>query len=440
MKKNFLLIMTLIALPTMGQQIIIEDTESYLNVIPRQFTVDNTPVLHFKYWDGDDTYISLYNDDIEKIEEFSIHDNHTFNYTLTYRTETREVKEITKIELKRTLHRELDEYYTFEEFIRDESFYGNVEVRVENGDTIVFQSTKKDISTRANYDYLFFGYEYFGTKYPLSYILCKENVLYQVKCRYDATYTDWVNAGERVEEHSCELPIIELDYDNFDGGNTTYNPDDKFILTQTLFNSDDKYEYIIPKVELTDISDYVSIAPGGDIQTLVLSRSELVSDYAYPTYKGFQVVSSDGTVLHDISFTGGFWMNEYDCNEINIITLGGKDYLVVGGYVEGKDGENINSMMFYRINRQTSSLHEVKSVPVSMRVKQQESTINVQLSDTSEASEIIMTNSIGKTIAKKYVPAGESMATFKASIPKGVYNITRFQHGQNIENGKIVLK
>ena len=97
--------------------------------------------------------------------------------------------------------------------------------------------------------------------------------------------------------------------------------------------------------------------------------------------------------------------------------------------------------MFYRINRETSSLQEVKSLPVKMRVKPQASTINVQLSaNTSEASEIIMTNASGATVARKYIPAGERTATFKTSLPKGVYNITRFQNGKNIENGKVMMK
>lgn len=447
MKKNTLLLAMLATVPALGQQIIMNDMPEYLdelNVIPSQFTVNNVPILHIEQGDEwgyeDEEYsIVLYNDDIEKIAEVKPA-THTFDYTLTYRTETREVKEVERIELARYEFRRLDEWYTFDQFIYD-YFWGGADVEVVNGDTIILPRETRNIITRGMYDHAYFGYEYFGTKYPFEYYLCKDNVIYSIKAEYFATYTDWTPAGERKEEESCELNVMSIYYQNFD----TQAESNRFTLSQTLFNSDDKFEYIIPKVVLTDISNYVSSVPES-IHTIVLSKSELVSDYAYPTIKGLQVVSSDGTVLHDIDFMDGFYKvydeySQYE-NEIYGITIGGKDYLVIEGYMKSNDDdeEDKECALFYRINRQTNSLQEVKSLPVKMRVKQQASTINVQLSDTAEPSEIIMTNSLGKIIGKKHVPAGENMATFKTSMPKGVYNITRFQKGKNIENGKILMK
>lgn len=449
MKKNTLLLALLATAPAMGQQVIMKDMPEYfdeLNVIPSQFTINNVPILHIEQggdyeYDEEEYSIALYNDDIEKIAEVKPA-NHTFDYTLTYHTQTREVKDVTKEEVYREYYRELGEWYTFDDFIRDENYYGNLEVRVENGDTIVFQNDSKEIVTRGMYDYQFFGFDYFGTKYPFAYCLCKDNIIYRVRAQYYATYTDWSPATERKENESCKLGVSSIYYQNFD----TQAESNRFTLSQTLFNNDEKFEYIIPKMVLTDISNYATALPSLST-SLVLSKTELVSDYAYPTVKGLQVVSSDGTILHDLDFTNGFYMEyeEYDAYEgldIYGITIGGKDYLIVQGYMESQDDdeEDEECALFYRINRQTSSLQEVKSLPVKMRVKQQESTINVQLSDTTEPSEIIMTNEAGATIAKKYVPAGEAMATFKTSIPKGVYNITRLQNGKGIENGKIVMK
>lgn len=283
----------------------------------------------------------------------------------------------------------------------------------------------------------FFGFDYFGTKYPISYILCKDNVLYQVRVNYEATYTEWQVVGERTEERSCETPVIYLNYINFDGGSS--NDNYEFILSQTLFNDDEKFEYIVPKMTLTDISDWSSISPeyGGNV--LTLTHSTLISDYAYPACRGVQILSSDGTVIYDIDFGDEFEADEYDCQYMTIITIGGKNYLVVEGHSK-IDDENTDCTMFYRINKQTNSVFKVNNIPVNMRVKQQESTINVRLSDTSEASEIIMTNSAGKMLGKKFVPAGENNVVFKSTMPKGVYNVTRFQNGKKIGNGKIILK
>lgn len=457
MKKNTLLLAMLATVPALGQQIIMNDMPEYLdelNVIPSQFTVNNVPILHIEQGDEwgyeDEEYsIVLYNDDIEKIDEVKPA-THTFDYTLTYQIQTREVKEVEAIELERYEFHRLDEWYTFEQCFFD-YFWGFGDVRVENGDTIIAlyhdiiilgsSGSSRSIETHRYDPNNYFEYDYFGTKYPFNYYLCEDNVIYKIRAEYFVTYTDWTPAGERKEEESCELNVMSIYYQDFD----TQAESNRFTLSQTLFNNDDKFEYIIPKMVLTDISNYASSVPES-IHTIVLSKSELLSDYAYPTIKGLQVVSSNGTVLHDIDFMEGFYKvydeySQYE-NEIYGITIGGKDYLVIEGYMKSNDDdeEDKECALFYRINRQTNSLQEVKSLPVKMRVKQQTSTINVQLSDTAEPSEIIMTNSLGKIIGKKHVPAGENMATFKTSMPKGVYNITRFQKGKNIENGKILMK
>lgn len=446
MKKNTLLLAMLTAVPALGQQVIIKDTVSYLNVIPHQFTVNDKPILHILDSDDDNKYLTLYNDEIEKIADITIPNNHTFDYTITYQDETRDVKGATKEIISQSIQCVLNENYTFEDFIRETSYYyPSMEFRIDEGDSIAFYS---------EYINDFFQYHIFDTKYPIVYYLCKNNIIYHIQCNYTPIYTDWIPTGEEYKkEYSYELPIIPLDYANFDVGNFSYHPyQRKFILTQTLFNNDDKFEYIIPKIELTDNENHISIYPDTEISGPIIispswgsrSQSSVTINRskanAYPTITGFQVVSSDGNILHDINFTNGFWIDEYECSEISIITLGEKDYLVAEGYIENEDREDISSMMFYRINRQTNSLQEVQSLPVKMRMKQQESTINVHLSNTTEPSEIIMTNSLGKIIGKKHVPAGENMATFKTSMPKGVYNITRIQNGKNIENGKILLK
>lgn len=421
----------MVALPAMSQNTLVEDCTN-LMVIPRQFSAEDKPILHFEQEDGDVYSISLYNDDIEKIDAVDL-TNGTFNYTLKYRDNTREIKEINKEELDREYYRELSEYYTFEQFLEEQRLYGEIEVRVENGDTIVFSTYSYGI----NVSRLFFGYDYFGTKYPMNYILCKNNVLYKVQVQYIATYTEWTVTGEHTEERSCETPVIYLNYINFDGGSSDDNYG--FILSQTLFNDDEKFEYIIPKMTLTDISDWSSEVPGNDGNTLTLTYSTLISDYAYPACRGVQVLSSDGTVIYDMDFGNGFEANEYDCQYMTVITIGGKNYLVVEGQTKGDDGYTYCTM-FYRIDKQAQSIQQVNSAPIQMKARQKNSTINVQLSNTSTDSQIIMSNPLGVTVAKTFVPAGENVATLKTNVPKGVYNITRFQKGNIVENAKILIK
>ena len=432
--KELLLFATMIASSAMGQNTIIENYTS-LMAIPRQFSAKDKPILHFKEENDGGYSIALYNDDIEKINAIDIKDG-TFNYTLKYKDEAREVKEITQTELYRKHYCDLDESQTFEQFLEEEKWKGDVEVRTENGDTIIC-TTYPYHNTRMSMSEIFFGFDYFGTKYPISYILCKDNVLYQVCVDYEATYTEWQVVGERTEERSCETPVIHLDYINFDGGGS--NDIYEFILSQTLFNDDEKFEYIIPKMTLTDISDWASSVPGDGRNELRLTHSTLISDYAYPACRGVQILSSDSTVIYDIDFGNEFEADEYDCQYMTIITIGGKTYLVVKGHSNIND-DNTDCTMFYRIDKQTHSIQQISNVPITMRARQKNSTINIQLSDTSEDSEIIMSNPSGTTVAETFVPAGENSVSLKARIPKGVYNITRFQKGKNVENAKILIK
>lgn len=433
MKKIITLLAASISLPALSQKIVYEDTS--IDVIPRHFTTEGKPILHFADNNGEFPVISLYNDDIEKINEVQLKE-HSFDYTLTYRDETREVKEVTKTELYREHYRDLNESYTFDDFFIEQTYYGPHEMRIENGDTIIF-STQYDpyITTRMSpMDRMFFGFDYFGTKYPISYLLCKNSVIYQVRAEYTATYTDWVSTGERKEECSIDVPIVTLSYNNMD----EIGDETDFILSQTLFNDDDKFEYIIPKATLTDVSSLVEMQPNPN--TLVLSRSTLISDYAYPAYRGIQIVSSDGTVLHDLDFGNDFEMNEYNAEWMSVITIGGKTYLLAQGYTRDDDGSNKDCTMFYRIDKQTNSVYQATAAPISMNIQQKSSTINVQLSNTSEASEIIISNAAGATVANQYVPAGENNATIRTRVSQGVYNITRLQNGKNVENLKFLVK
>ena len=139
MKKNTLLLAMLTAVPALGQQVIIKDTVSYLNVIPHQFTVNDKPILHILDSDDDNKYLTLYNDEIEKIADITIPNNHTFDYTITYQDETRDVKGATKEIISQSIQCVLNENYTFEDFIRETSYYyPSMEFRIDEGDSIAY--------------------------------------------------------------------------------------------------------------------------------------------------------------------------------------------------------------------------------------------------------------------------------------------------------------
>ena len=141
-----------------------------------------------------------------------------------------------------------------------------------------------------------------------------------------------------------DLP--DLYFINYDG-DLAY-PDDGFIFTQTLFNTDEKFECLLPIY--------------GDTQEKVSSESDRDNDGEmddrhinyYAPLKGLRVVSEEGTVLQTVEW-------EYDSNtqylNVNIYKVNDKIYLGRSHY---------NGYTFYRIDPTSSSIKKVNDVPASV--------------------------------------------------------------------------
>lgn len=142
-----------------------------------------------------------------------------------------------------------------------------------------------------------------------------------------------------TQESSDYGSIYELDFEDYD--NNTY-PDQPFSVTQTLFNNDEKFEYVVPVCKASD-----------EIQNEYDSDGDGVVDHRTLIHRwdtnGFKVVNEDGqTVLELDDKFGG---------ELKIMKLNGNLYLTTSeGY-------------FYKIDSKTSSVEKVSSVPASVSVK-----------------------------------------------------------------------
>lgn len=115
---------------------------------------------------------------------------------------------------------------------------------------------------------------------------------------------------------------MKLHYWNMALGQSEEGP--SFYVSQTLFNEDEGYEYIVPKYTIVEEGDDLSsVDPEYEI---VLSRRVLLSS-GYPAQTGFRVMSSDGSVIKDIDFEEGFRLNEYSNDDQYLIVMGNKTYI-----------------------------------------------------------------------------------------------------------------
>ena len=124
------------------------------------------------------------------------------------------------------------------------------------------------------------------------------------------------------------LSLVDLDDNSY--------PSTEFIFSQTLFNSDEKYEYLYPAFEAEDeIVEEDTNGDGiNDLRRIIHGKQ-----------KGYNVVSEDGSILYKIDF------------EIeNIIRFGGRIYLV------SPDEEDDDMVTFWSIDGDPDAVTQVKSV------------------------------------------------------------------------------
>lgn len=268
----------------------------------------------------------------------------------------------------------------------------------------------------------YYMYDVFGEKYPKLYFYWNpENTTTYIRhFEYKTTYTgDWYNYDEREEYRSTEPAYFEFnDYDN--NSCVEYG----FSISQTLFNNDEKYEALVPKYsQIEELSDERDQDGDGVIDHRTMSVGRL------PT--SLSVVSEDGTELYSIETESFDYWEGYDLIKIN-----GKLYVALWH-------SNEDARVFFEINRETSSIKQVaklKGMRVSPTIAEQTDNIIVELSEGSNAKEIVVVNGNGQVVKQIPVKNGERQITINAgSLNRGL-NILNARGAKGNNNCKIIVK
>ena len=157
---------------------------------------------------------------------------------------------------------------------------------------------------------------------------------------------DWkVMSDDSGKSHGGIMSLCLNDFDqSCDDFRTIY-------LTQTLFNTDEKYEFLMPLYSST-------IETGEDDRD-----GDGVVDFRYTSTNnsiiGFQIVSEDGTVLQTVNFDGDFTLPDNGKGDVDLLKIHSKLYLCFNGYT---------SCLLYSIDSATSSvrmmtMENLSSVP-----------------------------------------------------------------------------
>lgn len=199
-------------------------------------------------------------------------------------------------------------------------------------------------------------------------------------------------------------------------------------ISQTIFNDDDKFEFLLPILKQTEIT--YSNEYNYTKRTRFSYRCE-----------GCKVVSEDGTVLHEIkvpvndSEDADYYSNAY------IVKLSDKTYLCI-------EQSNSEVIPFYEIkkNGNNSSINKVRDVRgmnirPTIAGRNENITITLNDGDNDADRELIVTGLNGQLVERRTIPAGENQLEINAGMLRsGMYNFTLQKKGSFVDNGKVIVK
>lgn len=289
----------------------------------------------------------------------------------------------------------------------------------------------------------YYLYEYFyprGILLPTSYYAIINGQIRKISCYYrlnmnstDAETLNWKIIGD-VDTHNRAYDIILLNYMDYDN-NIIYNEENLFVA-QTLFNDDDKWEYVVPT--LGPVVKRSNISP--------LSVQKVTSDgilvdrevWEDTSVKGFAIYNEDGKVLTQIDPAKGdaeIDFGEYDYTDI--IKMGGNLYLKCE--ISNNDGYHD---VLYKLGQGGTDIKEVYRAKTSKplaTVKGRDIEVNVDEKDKD--AQAILVNMSGMTVASSSAVNHEGTIKLDAGkVPHGPYNVTLIQKGKAVQAQKILIK
>ena len=389
--------------------------------------------------DDSDENLLVYDENIELIKTINIRQEKSFDYQLTFQDEEREV-----VSVDVAGENEYDLYTTYEAWLNqimltDPTFTeSSIHItREENGDSlIVMDFTDNGFYSVSDY---YFNYDYFGKQYPRRYFRCKNGRMYMYNVSYNVTYSDWHVTGTHTEDRQETLRRIRLCNINLNHGDGRANY--YFEASQTLFNKDEEFEYIIPKYALsaTEGTGEYSVVDGviyGE-ERIETKRTTNISEKTKLALIGFQIVSADGTILNDLTFGSEVSAKP---DRVYIVTIGEKTYIAIDASIN-----NNNCTLFYLIDRETADIKKVNVAParlcVSPTIVDRNATININFGDeNATGSEIKVISAGGTQVKQSNVPAGQSETQITLNGASGVYNVVQIQNNKVKATQKIILK
>lgn len=419
------------------------DYDGMYQFIPKSMSSDGQVRLVTKSTEGSNgtakVNITVYGSDFEQEKVISNNVRITSTGNTRTRYATRAViteadsTDITSDIEERVSPDDMDGSVTEDDLMSYYSYYGEGISKTADG---YYYSTQ--------YGNKFYGESVFRERYPYYFVKLAGGKAYRVSVRtYTPDFTDsqWTSDSWTYYEDDmvCAFYLHDLDGDN------EYATSKPLIVTQSLFNDDDKYEYVrtLRKAGATGTdgggNTYVVYGEVSPIETEV-------TDKTVYGICGYEVVSEDGTVVFTIEIDDDdvtYYTGSSDNVNTMVVKMNGELYFIVT--TNSYSSSEKNKLLVYKLDKATNGVKKIETsndINISPRIVSKSQPVNITFSQAASAeSSVLVTSLDGKIMAKRRVNAGEkSISINTARMATGLYNFTVLCKGKVVENGKVIVK
>lgn len=394
MKKLFTLALLAAVLPASAA---ITDTGKRMKESPRfinsQFTYSNKALLLVdeENYDNDTYKFTILDKSFTTIKEFSTpqYPEVTATYTVRYAIEapTGITEAYQGINFENSMPAEaFAEWYANERFTRTE----------KHGDETWYLSEEPD---------RYYYYEYYKYQYPRFYRVYNANEQIAREYFIEYNYENWGPTGqygEPEEQYDSTTPcVIRLYPQSEECGDM-----ESILITQTLFNTDETFEWLVSMPEAVDVS--------------YTNEREQVSGKRIRNV-GFKVLSENGSTVAEVRYPAGYTGSHND--ELDMLIVDGSYYIMAN---VSNESHTEDYYIIYEVSKGTNS---IKMVGEPMRVKVYPTApvrgtdVKVELGETvGERCTVSVVSVSGRTVLNRSIEPGTTYTTINTdNMQQGVY-------------------
>ncbi|MCQ2074403.1 MAG: T9SS type A sorting domain-containing protein [Bacteroidaceae bacterium] len=224
-------------------------------------------------------------------------------------------------------------------------------------------------------------------------------------------------------------------YDDTDRfGNEMHDP--AYLTSQTLFNTDSKYEIIRPIYTVVKQWEDESTFYDNTIGMYVPAKEV----YYTSMMTGIEIVSEDGNVLNTLHFEG-----KLNTRDIDIMNLNGKIYLIhIQESFDYTTEKYIRKTVIYRVDNKSTSIEKVmqlEGVNVFPTLARRDDVITVSIEGDENAEVAVsVIGANGQVLNSGRLGAGERQMTLPANKMNSGLNIIKVQKGGQTSNTKVLVE